>query len=73
MDEFQWSGPRMSKIHFRYQRAQLVFVPPAIVGNQVNIVATGANIINFLPEDGANLEDIFPQSSHDEKVNLLQR
>ena len=47
-----------------------VFVPPAKVGNQVNIVPTGADNINFVPEDGANLEDIFPQSRHEENVYL---
>ena len=49
-----------------------VFVPPAKVGNQVNIVPTGVDIINFVPEDGTNLVDIFPESNHEEKVHLLQ-
>ena len=50
-----------------------VSVPPAQVEDQVNIVPTGADIVNFVPEDGTNLEDIFPKSSHEEKVHLLQR
>ena len=40
-----------------------VFVPPAKVGNQVNIVPTRADIIKFVPEEGANPYDMFPQSS----------
>ena len=50
-----------------------VFVPPAQVEDQDNIVATGVDIGNFVPEDGTNLVDIFPESNHEEKVHLLQR
>ena len=49
-----------------------VHVPPAQVEDQVNIVPTGVDIINFVPEDGTNLVDIFPESNHEEKVHLLQ-
>ena len=34
-----------------------VFVPPAKVGNQVNIVPTGADNINFVPEDEQSEEE----------------
>ena len=49
-----------------------VHVPPAQVEDQVNIVPTGVDIINFVPEDGTNLVDIFPESNHEEKVHMLQ-
>ena len=49
-----------------------VYVPPAQVEDQVNIVATGVDIGNFVPEDGTNLVDIFPESNHEEKVHMLQ-
>ena len=54
-------------------RGPCVHVPPAQVEDQVNIVPTGVDIINFVPEDGTNLVDIFPESNHEEKVHLLQR
>ncbi len=51
-----------------------VIVPPAQVENQVNNApTTGADILNFVPEHGGNLVDIFPESNHEEKVHLLQR
>ena len=50
-----------------------VILPPAQVENQVNNAPTGADILNFVPEHGANLVDIFPESNHEEKVHLLQR
>ena len=49
-----------------------VHVPPAQVEDQDNIVPTGVDIINFVPEDGTNLVDIFPESNHEEKVHMLQ-
>ena len=75
----------MSKIPFPSLRAQLVLVlstparlqrsmcPQHRWEDQVNIVATGVDIGNFVPEDGTNLVDIFPESNHEEKVHLLQR
>ena len=51
-----------------------VIEPPAQVENQVNNApTTGADILNFVPEHGGNLVDIFPESNHEEKVHLLQR
>ena len=50
-----------------------ISVPPAQEEDQVNIVATGADILNFVPESGTNLVDIFPESNHEEKLHLLQR
>ena len=51
-----------------------VIVPSAQVENQVNNApTTGADILNFVPEHGANLVDIFPASNHEEKVHLFQR
>ena len=50
-----------------------VSVPSAQEEDQVNIVATGEDILNFVPESGTNLVDIFPESNHEEKLHLLQR
>ena len=50
-----------------------VSVPPAQEEDQVNIVATGADILNFVPESETNLVDIFPETNHEEKLHLLQR
>ena len=50
-----------------------VSVPPAQEEDQVNIGATGADILNFVPESETNLVDIFPETNHEEKLHLLQR
>ena len=34
---------------------------------------TGSDLAHFVPADGSNSVDIFPEINHEEKVHLLQR
>ena len=38
-----------------------------------NNPTTGSDLANFVPADGSNSVDFFPEINHEEKVHLLQR
>ena len=55
---------------FYWQDHQLTV---ASVETQASNNLTGSGLAHFVPADGSNSVDIFPEINHEEKVHLLQR
>ena len=55
---------------FYWQDHQLTV---ASVETQASNNLTGSDLAHFVPADGSNSVDIFPEINHEEKVHLLQR